>query len=244
MNKELELFKAHDFCKSNEPKLTVVMIHGIASDSSTYTDALKYLESKDELKDVRFITFDLLGVGNSFASDELNYDYSEQLSALDNSIKKLNIDTPLVMVGHSMGTMILARYLKEYQPSIKKLVLLSSPIYREEDLKNPVFVQGMDAFKKGLSDRLTSASAIRQFEHSVDNIVLNPGNFEYYAYLSVPTVCIYGIKDKLIIPQIIEGIAAKNPNVTAICGPDGHSLSEFKAEELFKVLESEVNETI
>ena len=122
MNKELELFKAHDFCKSNKPKLTVVMIHGIASDSSTYTDTLKYLESKDELKDVRFITFDLLGVGNSFASDELNYDYNEQLSALDNSIKKLNIDTPLVMVGHSMGTMILARYLKEYQRSIKKLV--------------------------------------------------------------------------------------------------------------------------
>ena len=74
-NKKLTLKKTHDFCKSDDPVLTVVMIHGIASDSSTYNHALEYLEGTTSLKNVRFVTFDLLGSGQSLKSDKLNYDY-------------------------------------------------------------------------------------------------------------------------------------------------------------------------
>ena len=58
---KLVLEKAYDSCKAKEPELTVIMIHGIASDSTTWNHALDYLEGTMSLKEVRFVTFDLLG---------------------------------------------------------------------------------------------------------------------------------------------------------------------------------------
>ncbi len=43
LKNKLKLAKTYDSCVSGHPKLTVVMIHGIASDSSTYDHAIKYL---------------------------------------------------------------------------------------------------------------------------------------------------------------------------------------------------------
>ena len=42
-NTRTTLKKRHDFCASGKPALTVVMIHGIAADSTTYNNALQYL---------------------------------------------------------------------------------------------------------------------------------------------------------------------------------------------------------
>ena len=43
LRRPLELTKTHDYCAVKNPKLTVVFIHGIASDSSSFTRALNYL---------------------------------------------------------------------------------------------------------------------------------------------------------------------------------------------------------
>ena len=109
--RKLILKNTHDFSGSKEPKLAVVFIHGIASDSSTFKNALKYLEGTRSLKNVRFITFDLLGSGKSLKSDKLNYDYEDQLEALHNAILKLDLDIPLILVGHSLGTFIVTRLM-------------------------------------------------------------------------------------------------------------------------------------
>ena len=103
-SKKLILKKTHDFCAVKEPRLTVIFIHGIAADSSCFNNAIKYLEGTTSLKEVRFVAFDLLGSGQSYANDKLNYDYKEQLEALHNSIEKLKLTTPLVLVGHSRQT--------------------------------------------------------------------------------------------------------------------------------------------
>ena len=105
-NKELVLKKTHDFSAVKDPKLAVIFIHGIASDSSTFKNALRYLEGTRSLKEVRFVTFDLLGSGKSPKSAKLNYDYKDQLEALHNAISKLKLRVPLILVGHSLGTFI------------------------------------------------------------------------------------------------------------------------------------------
>lgn len=245
MANRLELFKAHDFCKSGNAKLTVVLLHGIASDASYYDKTLEYLESLDSMENVRFVTFDFLGSGRSYTSDELNYDYTEQLEALHNSIEALKVTTPIVFVGHSMGTMVLSRYLGKYKvPNVEKAVLISSPIYREEDFENPIFKQSMAAFKASLAKENPAIGNSKSFNGCIDNIVLNPENFRYFAKISVPTVCIYGEKDKMIIPEIIEGIAKVNPVLSAIRCPDGHSVTEIKCQKLRTILEEILNATI
>ena len=145
---KLSLTKTHDFCAVKEPVLTVVMIHGIASDSSTFKRAIQYLEGTTSLKKVRFVTFDLLGWGESLKDDtRLEYNYSEQIEALHNSIKKLKVSTPLVLVGHSMGTFVVTRYANTYKKSVRELILISPPVYTEENLADPVFEKAIKLFE-------------------------------------------------------------------------------------------------
>ena len=45
--KKLILTNTYDVCRSEKPKVCVVMIHGIASDSTTYNEAHEYFEAED-----------------------------------------------------------------------------------------------------------------------------------------------------------------------------------------------------
>ena len=145
------LKKVYDSALVKKPKLTVIFIHGIASDSSTFANAIKYLEGTRSLRDVRFIAFDLLGAGKSMRSDKLDYNYKDQLTALNRAINKLKLKTPIVLVGHSMGALIITRYANTYKKSIAKLILVSPPVYTEKDLDNPAFKAGMKLFTDAVS---------------------------------------------------------------------------------------------
>ena len=175
-SKKLILKKTHDFCAVKEPRLTVVFIHGIASDSSSFTNAIKYLEGTTSLKDIRFVAFDLLGSGQSRSDDKLNYDYKEQIIALHNSIEKLKLTTPLVLVGHSMGTFIVTRYADTFKKSVKHLILISPPIYTVEDLENPTFEKALDVFRDAVSLKNRQVLETKAFNNSLKNIVTNKKN--------------------------------------------------------------------
>ena len=85
----LELAKTYDVCDSKTPEMTVVFLHGIAADSSDFKGLLDYLAGDESMKRVRLATFDLLGAGKSYTSDELEYTFDEQLEALKNSVVML-----------------------------------------------------------------------------------------------------------------------------------------------------------
>ena len=197
MNKnKLELVKTFDSNDSNKTDLTVVLIHGIASDSSTFDGFLDYC--KDKSLGVRFVTFDLLGSGKSIKSEELNYDYEEQVAALHNSIKKLGCDKPVILVGHSLGTFIVTRFASIYPELVKKLILVSPPVYTISDLDNPAFKTAIDAFCKVVDFRKRGASKERSFVNSMNNIVLDRTNYDTLVALKAPVDFIYGDEDGII----------------------------------------------
>lgn len=241
-DKKLTLKKTHDFSVSKCPKLAVVLIHGIASDSSTYNHALKYLEGIASLKDVRFITFDLLGSGESLKDNRLNYDYKDQLEALHNSIKKLRLHIPLVLVGHSLGTFIVTRYAATYKKSVKKLILISPPIYTERDLKNPAFELGIKMFKEAVSVRNRAILEEKSFINSMNLIVLDRNNYKVLSELKTPTTLIYGNMDQLIAIYNMPQILKDNPKyLTAIQTEGRHGVSRDKYTKLVKILEEVLN---
>ena len=55
MRSRLKLAKTNDFCVGGKAKLTVVLIHGIASDSSTYNKALAHFREDKKLEKVRLL---------------------------------------------------------------------------------------------------------------------------------------------------------------------------------------------
>lgn len=238
LRKKLILEKVHDKCVSGKPELTVVFVHGIAADSSSFDNALKYLEDNEHLKNVRFVAFDLLGSGKSYADDELDYNMKEQLEALNNAIKELKLNTPLVLVGHSMGTFIVTRYADTYESTIMRLILVSPPIYTEKDLDNPAFDKALDMFRDAVSLKNREVLETKAFNNSIKNIVTNKKNYKTLANIKVPTTLIYGDKDAFIAIYNLPKILRDNPeHITAIRTIGHHGVSREKYIKIAKVLE-------
>ncbi|MBQ3464878.1 alpha/beta hydrolase [Candidatus Saccharibacteria bacterium] len=242
LGRKLVLKKTHDYSKVKKPKLTVVFIHGIASDSTTFKNALKFLEGTRSLQDVRFVTFDLLGSGESLKNDKLNYDYKEQIEALHNAINKLKLKTPLVLVGHSLGTFIVTRYTDTYRKSVKELILLSPPIYTVEDLENPAFEAGIKVFKEAVSLKDRKILKEKAFNSSMENIVLDRRNYKVLAGIKTPTVLIYGKMDQFISSYNIPKILKENPKYLSAIKTEGrHGVSHDKYSKLVEILEEVLN---
>lgn len=103
---------------------TVVMIHGIASSSVTFQHVVPLLEPNH-----RCITIDLLGFGNSPAPADSTYTLDEHAAALHRTLTSLRLREPFILVGHSLGSLIAARYAAKHRRALSRLILVSSPIY-------------------------------------------------------------------------------------------------------------------
>ena len=237
---ELELHKAYDRKVVDKPKLTVVMIHGIASDSTTYNALLEVLEKREDLNDCRIVTYDLLGSGKSNSDDSLEYTYDEQLEALHNGILHLDLDSPLMLLGHSLGTFIVTRYANTYPDEVSELVLVSPPIYLPEDYDNPLFGVGMKAFEKSVSARQKDILQNKAFRKSMDNIIMDRNNYNVLVGTKTPTTIIYGNDDRLIASYNIPRLLKDNSCIKAVKVEGKHGVSKDKFEEIFTVFKEAI----
>ena len=239
---KLKLKKTHDQSYSKKPSLTVICLHGISSSSKHFTNTLKFLEGTNSLKNVRFVAFDWLGNGKSKKSKKFEYTYDEQLEALENSIKKLKSNTPIILIGHSMGTLLAARYAFLHKKSIAKLILVSPAVFSREEIKfltsnteNNVFLKKVGA--KELNDRA--------FKNSMQNIVMNIGNQKTFENLTTPAALIYGDEDPYISINNLKIIAKNNPKyLSLIKTPGRHSISRDKYVKILEILEDFLHETL
>ena len=237
----LELAKTYDVCRTGEPELTVVFLHGIAADSSSFDGLLEYLSNDEALRTVRLVAFDLLGAGKSYASDELEYNFKEQLEAFDNSVEKLHVEGPLVIVAHSMGTMIATRFAKTHKKMVKELILISAPVYRKEDIENPMFARAMEGFREVVGRKSRGLLTAKSFNNEIKNIVSNPHNYDFLARVVQPTTIIYGELDKIIAPFNIPALLKINPNITAIKTAGSHGVTRDKYNKVLAVLKKSLN---
>ena len=238
----LKLAKSFDLCRSDNPNAAAIFIHGIAASSKSFDGLFNNIVEKNNLEDMRLVAFDLLGSGKSYTSDELEYNYDEQLEALNNAIKELNFNKPLVLVGHSMGTMIATRFSSLHPELVKGLVLISAPVYRREDIENPLFERAMDGFRNVVSKKGNEVLKSKAFNNEIKNIVSNKENYNYLLRLSKPTVIIYGELDKIIAPFNIPQLLKDNPNIKAIKTAGAHGVSKDKYAKIISTLRKLNNE--
>ena len=238
---KLKLAKTYDCCMAGEPKLTVILIHGIAADSSTYDKTLAFFRADKDLASIRFVAFDLLGSGKSLKSDKLEYSYNEQTTALHNAIKELDIKTPLILVGHSLGTYIVTKYAAEHKKEIHKLILVSPPVYTEQDFDDPSFSLGIESFKKAVGVKNPQIVEEKAFVNSMSNIVFRRDNYKRLAELDTPTVLVYGEEDKLIASRNIPQMLKDNKTICAVKTTGRHGVTSDKYEIIAKILKEALN---
>lgn len=238
----IRLKKVYDN-KVKPAKVTVVFLHGISATSQTWRTTIRQLEEDKSLSGVRLVALDLLGFGESLKADWLKYGEAEYNRALDKALRKLRVKGALVLVGHSMGSLIAANYVVNYERAVnvKNLILVSPPLLMADEmakLPDKVYTKSYAALHKFATD-VPAAEVIaklvqrfssfrssyikgKAFERAMDNIILNPHNYQTFVKIHLPTLIIHGHFDPLVIGANLKRAAKRNPHYLKYVGVIGH----------------------
>jgi pimeloyl-ACP methyl ester carboxylesterase len=102
----------------------IVLLHGIASSAATFDRLIPLLAHK-----YRCISIDLLGFGQSPVPEGATYTIEEHVAAIHATIRALHLAAPFVLVGHSLGSLLSARFAAVHPEQVSRLVLVSPPVY-------------------------------------------------------------------------------------------------------------------
>ena len=139
----------------------------------------------------------------------------------------------------------MTRYANTYKKSVKQLILISPPVYTEEDLESAAFRAGMELFRNAVALRSRKFLKEKSFDAMMNKIVANKKNYKNLAELKTPAVLIYGDADKFIAPRNIRKVVKENPKyLQAIKTIGRHSVSRDKYGKMVGILEKVLNETI
>lgn len=205
----------------------IVFIHGIASSSATFARVIPQLSDR-----YRCISFDLLGFGDSPSPGDATFTIEEHVDSIRATIHSLKLDAPFILVGHSLGSLLAARYAARHPSKVSRLVLVSPPVYvPASQIGDPLvrarvgaymrayeFLRTNKEFTMATADTLrrlfqldeildVSEHNWRAFVLSLQNCIETQTTISDIAAVRVPIDVVYGSLDQFIAPgtmRIIE----------------------------------------
>lgn len=245
------------FDSGGKRKPTIVLLHGIAATSKTWGLLIKELN----LNKYRVISIDLLGFGGSPKPVNCKYTAEDHVRYIRKTIKKLKISRPYKIVGHSMGSIIAARYCRMYPGDIDKMYLLSLPLYFKDDglhtkisrkhtdlfLKIYNYISHKKRFTISSSQNLRKFLRINEgievsdetwdsFRLSLQNTIIKQNTYDDINNLNTPIEIIYGALDQFMVQENISKVSIfSNVNVTKLNFVD-HSISARFAKRVVEII--------
>ncbi|MBX3067672.1 MAG: alpha/beta hydrolase [Microbacteriaceae bacterium] len=197
----------------------VVLIHGIASSSATFEKLVPLID-----KTHRVIAIDLLGFGGSPSGAESSFTIEEHVAAFAHTVNSLKLKEPFTLVGHSMGGLIATRYATTNSRRLRKLVLVSPPIYVSPSaLGDPVeraamglYLRAYEYLRQNKSFTMRNAAMLakispiknvlevsernwRAFTLSLQNLIESQTTISDLAKVKVPVEIAYGRLDPFLM---------------------------------------------
>lgn len=111
--------------RAKQPRATVLLLHGIGNSGAAWRDVVTNLPD-----DIRVISIDLLGFGKSKKPAWAVYSAKTQARSVIATFLKLRINSPVIIVGHSLGALVAVEIAKRYPLLVRSLILCSPPFYR------------------------------------------------------------------------------------------------------------------
>lgn len=113
-----------EFRAPKKPRATVVMLHGIGNTGEAWKKVADKLP-----EDISIIAVDLLGFGLSPRPSWTTYSTMTQARSVMLTLLKLRMRSPVVLVGHSLGSLVAIEIAKRYPFFAASLILCSPPFY-------------------------------------------------------------------------------------------------------------------
>ncbi len=250
-----KLFVRYD----NKEGKPILFLHGIATDGKCWDDCISNLNGQG----LRLIVLDLLGFGNSPKPANCSYDLQDHAKSIEKTIKKLRLKEPIIVVGHSMGSLIAIEISKRNKIKIDSLFLCSPPIYLPADVaqaekqysktarsKNNAYfrvykmivnnpkttLRAAKIATAGFSGFKINAQTWIPFKRSLVNSIVNQKTLTDIQNIKQNIKIIYGVFDVLVMPKNYQQLAKERHNVTVIKARVGHVLNKYYSKFIAKEL--------
>ncbi|MDB5176407.1 MAG: lipase 1-like protein [Candidatus Saccharibacteria bacterium] len=226
--------------RPKKAKQTVLFIHGIGNSGDAWNEVIAKLPN-----DIRIITIDLLGFGESPSPKWAIYSAKTQTRSVLATLIKLRLTTPIIVVGHSLGSLVAIEMAIKYPIIINRLILCSPPLYddrvsrlpRSDNLRKQLYraaMQHPDQFLRmaafGTKYKLINSSFnvtaenIDSYVATLNTMIINQTSLDDAYKLKVPTTIIKGTLDPFVIAKNLRSLAKSNENIKVKTIIAGHEV--------------------
>ena len=225
------ILHVHEFQAPKHPKANVLLIHGIGTSWKTWEKVAARLPN-----DARILAVDLLGFGDSPKPHWKSYNVKDQTDSIITTLLRKGLFGPIIIVGHSLGSLVAVEIAKRYPQTVKSLVLCSPPFYRPAEASRFYHREvGLRALYNVIienpssSGRLLRVAAAKSlwldpgyyvdeagtltFIATLNAAIVNQTSLEDAITIRQPTTIIYGKLDPLIVERNIKDLARANPHI-------------------------------
>lgn len=242
----------------NLHKPIIVFVHGIAASSRTWSELLTQIDQAR----YRLITIDLMGYGEAEVPKRgCQYTVDDFTHSLRKTIHYLHLTKKFTLVGHSMGSIIVAHYVSKYPARIKSEYLLSLPFYPQEDTlhntlsryQTALYIKAYETLIDNKNFTIDTAQRVRRLLQIDDGIDITQKNWDAFRLSLQNTIIkqnvyrdiqktrglvhiIFGTLDEFLVPENMKKLQQlKNVQMTKIIAVD-HQVKMRYAKEVAKQL--------
>lgn len=229
--------------KPKKPRATVLFIHGIGNSGEAWREVIDRLP-----KDIRIITIDLLGFGDSPRPTWAIYNAKTQANAVLATYLKLRITSQVIVVGHSLGALVAIEMAKRYPLLINSLILCSPPLYNTGDTKTSILPKSDRLLRKmyqsakkrpeefvrlsafAMKYRLVNKSFnvtsenVDSYMAALEAAIINQTSYDDAYRLKTPAHIIKGTLDPFVVSRNLKRLVKANDNITMSSAISGHEV--------------------
>lgn len=224
----------------------MVLLHGLLATSSYWNRVAKRLRKTH----CQVVAIDLLGFGAAKHAPAINYSYEEHIAHIHQQLQAQNISTPFVLVGHSMGALLAARYSLENSADVKSLFLFNPPLYKNSPqaratLRDTNLIYrflldsnyrniGWSIFKHMPGGLIGDHSVVAR-DLSIRNVIEKAEFIEDLRKLKTETIIVIGKNDRPIYQENLKSISLPD-NVDVILADVSHHSPILKPDLVARFL--------
>lgn len=237
------LLNVRHISRPRRSRATVLFIHGIGNTGAAWDDVIKKLPN-----DIRIVTIDLLGFGDSPKPTHDVYNAKTQARSILATYLRLRIMGRVVVVGHSLGALVAIELAKRYPFIIASLLLVSPPLYDTSDMPNKFRLKKDDllinlyraaeqrpgnfvkisalAMKYNLINKSYNVTDdnVASYMATLESMIINQNSYDKVQKLRTPVRILRGTLDPFVVSKNLKKLAAHNHNIVTESVVAGHEV--------------------